>query len=182
MLAQIVSIRSVAYHREPARPRFRHQPAPQLGLAEKAAVRGIGEVVRVLELVGVELDQWDVEPLGQGTRGFPLGAGIGGAPADGREHPIRAELLAQHDRQEGGGHAPGVPQKTRLEGANELTQGGDRAGHGGIVPTYGVPIKGQFQSKKRIDRRSGTVYSYDPLTEQLDVLRIVGKRTRRTAK
>src|SRR5256885_2992514 len=50
MLAQVVRVRTVAHDGEPAAPRLRDELAPQLRLAEEAPVRGIREVVGILEL------------------------------------------------------------------------------------------------------------------------------------
>src|SRR5207244_11261423 len=57
VLAQVVGVRTVAHDGEPAAPRRRDEPAPQLRLAEEATVRRIREIVGILELVRVELDE-----------------------------------------------------------------------------------------------------------------------------
>src|SRR5207253_10435320 len=47
MLAQVVRVRAVAHDGEPAAPRRRDEPAPQLRLAEEATVRRIREIVGI---------------------------------------------------------------------------------------------------------------------------------------
>src|SRR3989442_2188606 len=73
---QVLGVRPVAYDGESPRPGLREQPAPQLRLAEEAPVGGIGEVVRIVELVGVDLDQRDGEALGHGACGLPPDPGV----------------------------------------------------------------------------------------------------------
>jgi hypothetical protein len=101
-LPQVVGVRAVAHHGEPPGAGLRDEPAPQLGLAEKAAVGRVGEVARVVELVGRDLHERHVEPLGDRAGHPPLGRRIRGAAPDGRDQAIAAELLAQHHGEEGG--------------------------------------------------------------------------------
>src|SRR5205085_12071316 len=55
VLVHIIGIRPVADDRQPALTRERDEPVPQLGLTEEAAIRGIGQVLRIVELVGLDL-------------------------------------------------------------------------------------------------------------------------------
>src|SRR5437762_12915725 len=110
MLAYIVGIRAVADHRQAALVRQRYQTLPQLGLAVEAPVRGIGEIVRVLELAGLDLDKRDIELPGDLTGHAPLRIRIGGAAPNRREHAVFAELLAENDREVSGIDAAGIPK------------------------------------------------------------------------
>src|SRR6184192_4423173 len=99
---QVLGVCPVACDGESPRPGLREQPPPQLRLAEETPVGGVGAVVRIVELVGVDLDQRHVEALRHGAGSLPLGTGVGGAPPNRGDHPIRPQLPAQHHRQEGG--------------------------------------------------------------------------------
>jgi hypothetical protein len=98
MLAEVVGVGAVAHHREPAGPGFGDEPAPQLALAEEAAIGGVREIVRVLELVGLEFEEGHVELRRDRAGRRPLGSGIGRAAAHHRQEPLAPELLTQHDR------------------------------------------------------------------------------------
>src|SRR5439155_1360294 len=111
MLAQIVRVGAVAYHGEAPGPRLGDQPAPQLRLTEEAAVGGVGEVARVVELVRVELDEGDIEALGHGAGRGPLRGGIGRAPPHRRDDPLPPELLAEHHREQGRIDPAGIPHQ-----------------------------------------------------------------------
>src|SRR5881296_120030 len=154
-------------------------------LAQWATARRVAERfdVPLIEIATHELedpsylDQGHVEPLGYPAGGCPLGEGIGGAATDGGQHAVSPQLLAEHHGQQGRIHPAGVADERGGEGANQLAQRGGRDGHGGIVPTYAVPIKGQLPCKNRIFRRLETYYSDDTLTKAVRTLRLVGNTT-----
>ena len=91
--------------------------APELRLAEEAAIEGIGHVRGVVEFVGVHLEQWNREPRRQRRGGLPLHGRIRGAPADDRQEPPRAQHARPHHGEHGGIHPAGIPQHGAREGA-----------------------------------------------------------------
>src|SRR5256886_3575165 len=174
VLPQVVRVGAVAHDGQAPGVRLWNQPAPQFRLTEKAAVGGIGEVARVVELVRVELDEGDIEALGHGPGRSPLGGGIGRAPAHGSQHPRSSQLLTEHDRQQGGIDPARIPNQGGGNAAGEGAKGGEGAGHGGILMTYTVSIKGHFWGMNRIDRSCETDYSYHTLLSSSYCLRLVG--------
>ena len=111
MLVHVVGIRAVAKHGQTTLRRERDQALPQLGLAVEAPVRGIGEIIRVLELMRLDLDERNVELAGQLAGDPPLGIGIRGTAANRREHPVLPELLTQNNGQVGRIDAAGIPKQ-----------------------------------------------------------------------
>src|SRR3989475_511204 len=174
VLAQVVGVRTVAHDGEPAAPRRRDEPAPQLRLAEEATVRRIREIVGILELVPVELDQGGIEALRHRPRRRPLGHRVGGAATHARQHPLASQLLPQHDGQQGRIDPARVADEGRWIGPDEGAQLGGwclGSGHGGIVAAYTVSIKGH----ERIVRRPETYYPYDTFKNYDKRLLLVGK-------
>src|SRR5207247_9104491 len=83
MLPQIVRIGAVAYDRQTTLAGQGHEPRPELCLTVEAAIGGVGEVIRVLELVGFDLEERDIELLGHVPGRAPLRVGIGRPAPDG---------------------------------------------------------------------------------------------------
>src|SRR5207249_4279 len=111
VFAQIVGVRAIAHDCESALPRERHEAVPYLRLAVEAAIGGIGEIVRVFELVRLDLDERNVEAGGHSARHLPLRVRVRRATTDGRQHPIPAELLAQYDSEECRIHSARIPKQ-----------------------------------------------------------------------
>lgn len=111
MLAEIVGIRAVDDRVEGAFACHILQSLPEFALAEVAAIRGIGEIPRVVELMRVDLEERHVEPRGHRSGTGVLHPGIGRAPADDREEILRAEGLPTGDGQERRIHSPGEAEQ-----------------------------------------------------------------------
>src|SRR3989449_5233283 len=69
---------------------------------------------RSLELLGRDLDQGHVEPLGYPAGGCPLGEGIGGAATDGGQHAVSPQLLAEHHGQRSEEHTSELQSRLHL--------------------------------------------------------------------
>ena len=74
---------------------------------------------RSLTEIPIESERDDASRAGDVDRRPPLRLGIRGTPPDCGEHPVFAQLLAQHDRQEGRIHPTGIAKQDRRIGANE---------------------------------------------------------------
>ena len=91
---------AVDQSREAPLPRECAEAGPQLALAEVAAVGGIRDVPRILELVRVELEERHVEPPGHVHRSLPLEFWVGRAASDSGEETGGPERPgAEHGKQ-----------------------------------------------------------------------------------
>jgi hypothetical protein len=129
VLAEIVGVGAVHDGVEAARAGDLAQPAPQLGLAEVAAVGGIGEIARVGELAGLDFEQRHVESDGELDRRAPLRFGVGCAAAHHREKPVRTERLAPDDGEQRGVDPTRVAQQ-HPPVAEQVTPEMIEVGHG----------------------------------------------------
>jgi hypothetical protein len=86
------------------------EPDPKLGFAEVAAIGGIAQVPGVFELMGLDLEDRNVELVGEPDGCTRLDLGIGGAPSDYGEKPLLAQRLARGHGKDPGVHATGVSQ------------------------------------------------------------------------
>src|SRR5215469_16258917 len=122
MLTEVIGIRAIHNDRLSFR-RDRGQPRPKLGLTVVAPVRRIGGVMRVGELVSLDDQDGDAEPLGDKTGGGPLGVGVRGTAANNREDPIRPERLDRYAREVRRVDTAAIPDNNRPRS----TEAGDQA-------------------------------------------------------
>ena len=121
MLAEVVGVGAVDDHGATGVGHLA-EPGPQLRLAEVAPVRRVAQVLRVVELAGVELEQRHLKSGGQLPRGAPLRFGIRGAAPDHGEKAFPAERLGRGHREQCRIHAPGVPEDDTAETAQVPSQ------------------------------------------------------------
>jgi hypothetical protein len=110
VLAQVVGVGSIEHNPIPAIPGNLTQTSPQLRLAEVTTLRRIAEVSRIEQLVGVDLEQRNVELLGNQLRILSLDCRVGRAPPHDREEASRSKGSGSHDGEEGRVDTSGVPE------------------------------------------------------------------------
>jgi len=149
-------------------PRLGDEPAPQPRLAEEAAVRRIGEVIGILELVCVELDHGTSQRCAPRAPRPHCRLRYRSAPAPPPPTSGRAPAPDAHDCQQAESTPPEYSDKGRRIGSHERAQAA--TGLGGptwpnssgsdCLPQRTFP-RSEFESNKRIDRRPETYYPYD---------------------
>ena len=99
IVAQVVGIRSVDDARQSTIPGKRHEPRPELGLAEVAAIRRVCRVAWIRELVCADLQHGHGEPARHVAGRGPLRFWIGRTFADHGEHVRAAERVYRNARE-----------------------------------------------------------------------------------
>ena len=111
MLPQVIRVGAIDDGIETALPGDVMEPSPELRLAEVAAIGGVGQVSRILELVSIDFEDGNIEPLCQLDRCVGLNRGIGGAAPRHREEIVAPQGLAGRNGQQSGVHPPGVAEQ-----------------------------------------------------------------------
>ncbi len=82
------------------------ESGPELGLAEVAAIGGIGTIARIGQLTGFHFEQRDIEAPSQIDGRSVLDLGIRHASADDREKAVGAKHPSAYNREKRRVHAP----------------------------------------------------------------------------
>jgi flavin-dependent dehydrogenase len=186
---EIVGVRSVGNDGNATLARERHEPRPELRLAEVAAVGRIGRIARIVQFVGLDLDDREPNRRGNLSRARPLTVGIRRAAANDREDTVGPE---RRDRR--GGEVRGVDttavadgnraRRAQPVGEPSLFRGGrmiggrvhhaqKRNGDGGIRACNARGLRPSARLGRR-DRRRGCSDARPRVTDSIVDVAIIG--------